>query len=120
MSTEEKRRRDEAVARAQAKASRVSTATCEIDGKPATGIRAEIVFQRSGCDYFIADGPSGLYVIEWYGGHGPSQGDAIVGPINSYGFKDVCYPGYGQGRVWVDDYLLGEHSAAEKYRDKCN
>ena len=43
----------------------------------------------SGCDYFIADGPRGLYVLEWYGGYDPNEGDKIVGDIGSYGFEDV-------------------------------
>ena len=31
----------------------------------------------SGCDYFIADGPKGLYVIEWFGEYDPSEGDTM-------------------------------------------
>jgi hypothetical protein len=93
---------------------------CEIDDKPITGDRAEVVIRKKGCgDYFLADGPNGHYLLEWYGGYSPSEGDAIVGPINSYGFKDVCYPGHERGRVWVDDYLLSKSRALEKYLDKC-
>ena len=60
------------------------------------------------------------YLLEWYGGHVPSEGDVIIGPINTYGFADVCYPGHGEGRVYVDDYLLSSARAVEKLADKCN
>ena len=120
MSREERQRQDQAVARAVVHQRRVSSASCEIDGKAADGIHAEIVFKQMGCDYFVAEGSSGLYVIEWYGGHDPDKGDIIVGPIDSYGFKDVCYAGYGQGHVYVDDYDLSESSAVDKIKDKCH
>jgi hypothetical protein len=80
-----------------------------------------VVYVESGCDYFIADGPQGYYLLEWYGGHSPSKGDTIAGKLSSYGFKDVYFVNArSNGRVWVDDYLLSRDSAAEKYRDKCD
>ena len=115
----ERRKLEQAAARAAAKNQRLADTGCEIDGKPVKGDHAEIVWKKLGCDYFIADGPHGLYVIEWYGGHDPSQGDIIVGPIDTFGFKDVCYPSEGEGRVYVDDYALGQSTAVEKYADKC-
>ena len=72
---------------------RSAAAACEADGRPIEGDHAEVIIRHSGCgDYFVADGPHGHYLLEWYGGHVPSKGDVIVGPINSYGFQDVCYP----------------------------
>jgi hypothetical protein len=101
--------------------SRLEQSECSENGEPIEGDRAEVILLKSGCgDYFLADGPSGIYLLEWYGGYSPSEGDVIIGPINSYGFKDVCYPGNGNGRVWVDDYLLSNTSALEKYDEKCN
>jgi hypothetical protein len=83
--------------------------------------KAVIVAYSSGCDYFIADGDRGLYLLEWYGGYDPSEGDIIIGDIGSYGFKDVYYPKQDrEGRVYVEDYLLSEDSAIEQYRDHCN
>lgn len=83
--------------------------------------KAIVVAYPGGCDYFIADGNQGLYLLEWYGGHDPSEGDLIVGDIGSYGFKDVYYPKQDrEGRVWVEDYLLSEDNAVEQYRDLCN
>ena len=90
---------------------------------PATAFadKAIVVAYPSGCDYFIADGNRGLYLLEWYGGYDPSEDDLIVGDIGSYGFKDVYYPKQDrEGRVWVEDYLLSEDSAIEQYRDHCN
>lgn len=82
----------------------------------------KVVFKRSGCGgYFLADGDSGgIYLLEWYGGHDPNQGESIAGEISGYGFKDVFYPDSGSsGRVYVDDYMLSRSSAIEKIRDKC-
>ncbi len=83
--------------------------------------KAKVVGYPSGCDYFIADGPRGLYLLEWYGGYDPSEGDLIVGEIGSYGMKTVYYPKRDrEGRVWVEDFLLSESSAIEQYHDHCN
>lgn len=79
-----------------------------------------VVLRVSGCDYFIADGPRGLYLLEWYGGYDPSRGDGILGEIRGYGFKDILYAQGQEGRVYVDDYLLGKDSALEKIREKCH
>lgn len=86
--------------------------------RPAASIT--VVLVKSGCDYFIADGPRGYFLLEWYGGHSPSEGDTIVGEISGYGFKDVFYANVRrQGRVWVDDYLLSRSRVAEKFSEKC-
>jgi hypothetical protein len=84
--------------------------------------KAEIVLYKSGCrSYFVADGPRGFYLLEWYGGYDPSEGDVIVGEIGSYGFKNVYYPRQDrEGRIYVDDYLLSKDRVIEKYREKCN
>ena len=84
--------------------------------------KAVVVLYQSGCrSYFIADGPKGYYLLEWYGGYDPSKGDIIVGDISSYGFKDVYYPKQDrEGRVYVDDYMLSKDRVLEKYSDKCN
>jgi hypothetical protein len=83
--------------------------------------KAEVVLYKSGCSsYFIADGPKGYYLLEWYGGYDPSKGDIVVGEIGSYGFKNVYYPKQDrEGRVYVDDYMLSKDRVLEKYRDKC-
>jgi hypothetical protein len=81
-----------------------------------------VVAARSGCrSYFLADGPKGYYLLEWYGGHSPSVGDIILGDLGGYGFKDVFYPSIGStGRIYVDDYMLSRSRAIEKYSEKCN
>ena len=83
--------------------------------------KAVVVFYPSGCDYFIADGSKGFYLLEWYSGYDPSEGDLIAGDIGSYGFKDVYYPKQDRtGRVYVEDYLLSESSVIEEYNDQCD
>lgn len=80
-----------------------------------------VVLYQQGCqDYFVADGPNGYYLLEWYGGYDPSRGDVIAGDLSTYGMKTVSYPQLGQnGTVWVDDYLLSRDSALSKYKEKC-
>ncbi len=73
-----------------------------------------------GCDYFIADGPAGLYVLEWYRGFDPSVGDKFVGYERGYGFKNITYLHNGrEGRIYVEDYLLSADRAAEILANKC-
>ena len=79
----------------------------------------EVVKKFGSCDYFIADGPSGLYVLEWYGGYDPDEGDTIFGDIGSYGFADVLYNGSYEGRVYVEDYLESSSAALDEIRDHC-
>jgi hypothetical protein len=83
--------------------------------------KAVVVLYLAGCrSYFIAEGPRGYYLLEWYGGYDPSKGDIIIGDIGSYGFKNVYYPKQDrEGRVYVDDYMLSQDRVIEKYRDKC-
>lgn len=121
MSERDRLAQERLIAAAQSRARRVNSSSCEIDGKRAKGDRAEVIVARSGCrSYFIADGPNGEYLLEWYGGHDPSEGDILIGPIDSYGFADVCYADHGEGRVYVDDYNLTHSRALEKLAEKCN
>jgi hypothetical protein len=92
-------------------------------GASTSSYPVKVVFKRPGCrDYFLADGDSGgIYLLEWYGGHDPREGESIVGEIRTYGFKDVFYPDSGNsGRVYVDDYMLSRSSAIAKIRTKCS
>jgi hypothetical protein len=121
MSEKERTEQDRAVDAAVARRRALSDASCEIDGKPAKGTHAEVIELESGCsDWFLAESHKGVYLIQWYGGYSPSKGDIIIGPIDAYGFKDVCYASHGEGRVYVDDYLLSASRALEKLRDKCD
>ena len=79
-----------------------------------------IIQRFSGCDYFIADGNKGLYVLEWYGGYDPKEGDRISGDIGRYGMKTVTYPNVNRtGRVWVEDYLESRSAAMDEINDHC-
>jgi len=87
---------------------------------PATRNALTVIYRVSGCDYFIADGPAGLYVVEWYRGYDPSVGDKFVGYERGYGFKNIIYLRNGrEGRVYIEDYLLSTDRAAEVLADKC-
>lgn len=79
----------------------------------------EVVKTFSGCDYFIADGQSGYYVLEWFGGYDPDEGDSITGDIGSYGTKDVIYNNSRSGKVWVEDFLESWSGAMEEINDHC-
>jgi hypothetical protein len=78
-----------------------------------------VVLRVRGCDYFLADGPLGVYLLGWYGGYDPSRGDGIFGEINGFGFKDVMYANGSDGRLYVDDYMLSKDRALEKLSGKC-
>lgn len=69
-----------------------------------------VLLRVRGCDYFIADGPLGYYLLEWYGGYDPDRGDGIYGELYNSG---------QQGRLYIDDYSLSRDSALEKLRAKC-
>ena len=85
----------------------------------ATSAPIQVVLRVRGCDYFVADGPQGYYLLEWYGGYDPFNGDGIFGELSSYGFKDVMYASGQGGRVYIDDYMLSKDRVLEKIRDKC-
>lgn len=84
-----------------------------------TNASITVVARVRGCDYFVADGPRGYYVLEWYGGYDPDKGDLIYGDIRTYGFKDVLYARERKGRLYVEDYLLSKDNALEKLLEKC-
>jgi len=79
-----------------------------------------VVLRARGCDYFVADGPQGYFLLEWYGGYDPDLRDGIYGELASYGFKNVLYNNGQEGRIYVDDYLLSKDRVLEKFKDKCN
>ena len=79
-----------------------------------------VVARFTGCDYFIANGPKGLYVLEWYGGYDPDEGDKISGNIGSYGMKSVIYNNTHRGKVWVEDFLESDSGAAEEINEHCD
>lgn len=80
-----------------------------------------VVARFRGCDYFIADGKNGLYVLEWYGGFDPSKGDKIFGKLSNYGIQEVYYPDYDQeGTVWVEDYMESSDGALEEIAEHCD
>ena len=81
--------------------------------------RAVVVSTYGACDYFIADGPRGLYVLEWFGGKIPLEGDIFFGNVGSYGMKRIEYQNGGSSQVWVEDYLESTSAAIDEINDHC-
>tara|TARA_Y100000591_G_C21250873_1_gene413546 strand:- start:135 stop:446 length:312 start_codon:yes stop_codon:yes gene_type:complete len=81
--------------------------------------RAVVVATYGVCDYFIADGPRGLYVLEWFGGKIPMEGDIFFGDVGSYGMKRIEYQNGGSGQVWVEDFLETPSAAIDEINDHC-
>lgn len=82
--------------------------------------KGEVVYKKSGCDYFIVETLMGYAVLEWYGGNDPDIGDRIVGDFESYGFKDIYnVTADSELQVWVENYWLSWEDALELYFEKC-
>ena len=82
---------------------------------------AEILSYPSGCDYFIASGHHGYYLLKWNDGYEPSEGDIILGDIDSHGLKDIYYPWKErEGRLYVEDYSMSESRSLEHYKEHCD
>lgn len=84
-------------------------------------IKGTSLGEFSNCDYYLIEVSYGDYTLaEWYGGSTPYSGDTVVGELHSYGFKDLYNISRDNStRVWIDDWLLSEDSAAKKLIDKC-
>jgi hypothetical protein len=89
------------------------------DIQKATSAPITVVLRARRCAYFLADGPQGYYLLEWYGGHDPAQGDGIYGDLAGYGLKNVLYDNGQDGTLYIDDYLLNKDRALEKFGAKC-
>lgn len=106
---------------ARAKASPKTAKRRETDQDRApSNASIEVLLRTRGCGYFLADGPYGMYLLQWYGGYDPVAHDGILGELSGYGFKDVLYSNGQSGRVYVSDYMLGKSRAIEKFNDKCS
>ena len=82
---------------------------------PSFAAKGVVTYYRDG-DYFIVETNMGYDLLEWYGGHDPSEGDIIVGNFESYGFKDIYdVTSDSSLRVWVEEYWLSKEAAFEEY-----
>jgi hypothetical protein len=87
----------------------------------AHGARGEVVYCKSGCDYFIVETDAGFDLLERYGGNEPSDGDVLVGDFESYGTKDIYNLSVdAEVRVWVEDLWMSHDAAFEALYEKCN
>lgn len=82
--------------------------------------KATVVYNKSGCrDRYVVETSAGYAIVEWYGGNDPSEGDVLVGEINSYGFKDLHNETRDRStRVWIEDYALSKSSLQSKFFEK--
>lgn len=82
--------------------------------------RGIVVVVTTGCSSRYVVSTSGGYVLlEWFGGHSPSNGDRIVGDLHSFGMKDIYVANADEfSRAWIDDYFLSRDSVVEKLLDK--
>lgn len=79
-----------------------------------------VVYNRSGCSYYIVETNLGYALLEWYGGNDPNEGDVMDGDYESYGMKTIYnVTADSEARVWVEDYWLSKNRVIEKYFDKC-
>ena len=69
--------------------------------------------------WFLASGPSGYYLMQWFGGKPVFEGDIFSGEINKFGFATVTHRGGRTSRVWIDDYMLSKSRALSKFTSKC-
>lgn len=84
-------------------------------------MKGDIVYKKSGCDYFIVETALGYDLIEWYGGNDPDKGDTLIGNFESYGFEDIYnITADSELRVYVEDYWLSKDDVLEKYFEHCN
>lgn len=83
--------------------------------------KGEIVYYKSGCDYFIVETAMGYALLEWYGGYDPSRGEVVAGDFETYGMKEIYNLTANQEtNVWVEDFWLSKDRAIEEYFDKCD
>ena len=79
-----------------------------------------VYYDTGGCDYYIVATKNGFAILEWYGGHDPSEGDVIVGDYESYGMKTIFnVTADAETRVWVEDYMLSKDSVIRQYNELC-
>ena len=82
-----------------------------------------VVVHATSCDWFIVDGPGGLFLWEWFGGHVPSEGDTVTlkdgGKLTGYAMREVVFNGRKRGKVWRDDFYLGESEALRLWSKEC-
>jgi len=92
-----------------------------MSGGIAMAERGVVALKVSGCDYYLIYSNSGYVLVEWYGGHDPWKGEAVVGAFNSYGMKTVFFgAGATEGRIYVEEYWLTSDDAVEQLSEKCS
>ena len=87
----------------------------------ANAAKGAVVYNKTGCDYYIVETISGYALLEWFGGNDPNEGDILVGDYESYGTKDIYnITADAETMVWVEEFWLSKKRVIEKYFQKCN
>jgi hypothetical protein len=87
-----------------------------------TGTRSRgiVVYEESGCDYFIVETASGYALLQWFGGAIPMRGDNIVGAFETFGMPEIYNRTQGMSMtVWVDNYWMSRQQVVQRYRGHC-
>ncbi len=86
----------------------------------AHGAKGVVVYYPIDCHYYIVESSRGYTLLEWYGGYDPNVGDTLAGDFESYGLKDIIDETIGtETKAYVEDFLLGQQSVFEKYKERC-
>lgn len=82
--------------------------------------KGTVKYTSGGCSWYLVETPSGLALLEWYGGNTPVKGDVIVGDYESFGMKKLYnLTKDTETSVWVDNFWLSKDRGIEKFYEKC-
>jgi len=78
--------------------------------------KGTVKYTSGGCSWYLVETPSGLALLEWYGGNTPSKGDVIVGDYESYGMKKLYnLTKDSETSVWVDNFCYSRIEASKSF-----
>lgn len=88
---------------------------------PTLGARAIVTHRVSGCDYFvIRDANDDYALLEWYGGHDPDKGDALIGSFKQYGMTEIfCATHDEDVEVYIEEYDMSRQEAIKGLYEQC-
>ena len=85
-------------------------------------IVGEVIWEKNGCDYYIIETNKFFVLAEWYKGR-LYEGDKVVGPLHSYGFKFLKNTSRSDGevKVYIENYWTSKSKCLDwlKEKDKC-
>lgn len=86
------------------------------------GIVGEVIWEGSGCDFYIIQTSSYFVLVEWYNGN-LYKGDKVKGDLHSYNFKYLTNLSRSDSKVkvWIENYWFSKDRCFEwlKEHEKC-